>query len=462
MNSPVTPSLAVDAKPMAAKAAKTAQAGPVTDLEPRADTRPVTRMGFWVLIVGFGLFMAWAAFAPLDEGVSAPATVAVETRSKAVQHMIGGVVQKVLVREGATVKEGDVLVVLDDAMARASHQMVQQTYLAQRAMEGRLLAEASRARAITFHPDLLTATDPQAAQHMLVQQQLFASRRASQQAEIAAANQAIAGLEGQVVGMRAVLQNRKAQAELQKRQLSEVQGLAADGFAPRNQALMLEQQQAELRGSLADIETNVQRSLSAVAETRLRIAQREQEFMKEVSERLADLQREVDANHQRLLAITQELDRMQIRAPVAGQVLGLAINGPGAVVTPGQKLLDIVPQGESLLLDARVPTHVIDRIKVGDETEVRFSSFADAPRLVVRGRLVSLSADAVTEHLPTGSMSYFLGRVELTDEGRRALGQRALQPGMVAEILIKTGERSLLTYLLHPLTKRIASAMTEE
>ncbi|MBK9363542.1 MAG: HlyD family type I secretion periplasmic adaptor subunit [Rubrivivax sp.] len=459
MNSPVTSTMAVDAKPMAAKAAA---GGPVTDLEPRADTRPVIRLGFWVLIVGFGLFLAWAAFAPLDEGVSAPATVAIETRSKAVQHMIGGVVQKVLVREGSAVKEGDVLIVLDEAMARASHQMVQQTYQAQRAMEGRLLAEASRARSITFHPDLLRSTDPQAAQHMQVQQQLFASRRAAQQAEIAAANQAIAGLEGQVSGLRMVLENRKTQADLQTRQLTEVQGLAADGFAPRNQALMLQQQQAELRGSLADIETNVQRSLSSIAETRLRIAQREQEFMKEVSERLADLQREVEANQERLLAITQELERMQIRAPVAGQVLGLAINGPGAVVTPGQKLLDIVPQGESLLLDARIPTHVIDRIKVGDVTEVRFSAFANAPQLVVLGRLVSLSADAVTEHLPTGSMSYFLGRVELTPDGKKALGDRVLQPGMSAEVLVKTGERSLLTYLLHPLTKRIASAMTEE
>lgn len=459
MNSPVTQTLAVDARPLAAK---TAAAQTVTDLEPRADTRPVTRLGFWVLIVGFGLFLAWAAFAPLDEGVSAPATVAIETRSKTVQHMIGGVVQKVQVREGSTVKEGDVLIVLDDGMARASHQMVQQTYLAQRAMEGRLLAEAGRAKGITFHADLLNTKDPQAAHHMQVQQQLFASRRASQQAEIAAANQTIAGLEAQVAGLKLVIDSRKAQAELQTRQLGEVQRLAADGFAPRNQALMLEQQQAELRASLADVQINVQRSLSSIAETRLRIAQREQDFMKEVSERLADLQREVVANHERLVAITQELERMQIRAPVAGQVLGLAVNGPGAVVTPGQKLLDIVPQGESLLLDARIPTHVIDRIKVGDVTEVRFSSFANAPQLVVLGRLVSLSADAVTEHLPAGSMSYFLGRVELTAEGKKALGDRILQPGMSAEVLIKTGERSLLTYLLHPLTKRIASAMTEE
>jgi len=459
MNSPVTPSVSMADKPLAPKVIVDAS---VTDIEPHADTRPVIRLGFWVLVVGFGLFMAWAAFAPLDEGVSAPATVAVETRSKTVQHMVGGIVQEVLVREGASVKEGEVMIVLDDSAARASYQMVQQTYLAQRAMEGRLLAEAGRAQRIVFHPDLLNSKDPQAAHHMQVQQQLFSSRRAAQHAEIAAANQAIAGLEAQVRGLQLVLESRKAQAALQSRQLGEVQRLAADGFAPRNQALVLEQQQAELRGSLADIETNRQRQLSAIAETRLRIAQREQEFMKEVSGQLADLQREVVANHERLLAITQELERTRIRAPVSGQVLGLAVNGPGAVVTPGQKLLDIVPHGESLLLDARIPTQVIDRIKVGDQTEVRFTAFANAPQLVVHGRLVSLSADAMVEHLPNGSLSFYLGRVELTPQGRKALGDRVLQPGMNAEILVKTGERSLLTYLLHPLTKRIATAMTEE
>ena len=458
MSTPVTPSQVVDARPAPAKA----HVDRPTDVELRSDTRPVMRMGFWVLIVGFGLFLAWAAFAPLDEGVSAPATVSIETRRKTVQHMTGGVIKAVNVKEGSMVKQGDVLVVLDDGANRAVFEMGQQTYLSQRATEGRLLAEASRVGAIKFHPDLLTSKDPQAAQHMQVQQQLFASRRAAQAAEIAAANQTITGLEGQVSGLQQVLESRKAQAALQSQQLADVQKLAADGYAPRNQALQLEQTQADLRASMADVQTNIQRARSSIAETRLRIAQREQEYIKEVSGQLAELQREVEANHERLTAVTQELARTLIRAPVAGQVLSLAVNGPGAIVSPGLKLMDIVPQGETLLLDARVPTQVIDRIKVGDVTEVRFTSFANAPQLVVHGRLASLSGDAVVEQQSTGAVSYYLARVELTAEGRKALGDRLLQPGMAAEVLIKTGERSLLTYLLHPLTKRIASAMIEE
>lgn len=457
---PALAAAAVDAAPAANPSA--ADAGPVTDVESRADTRSVMRLGFWVLVVGFGLFLAWAAWAPLDEGVPAPATVNIETRRKAVQHMTGGTVKSVAVKEGSVVKEGDLLIQLDESATRAAYETMLQNYLGQRANEARLVAEARNAPSLSFHPDLLKSQDPHAAQHMNVQQQLFQSRRASLTAELAAANQSIAGLEGQLVGMQQVLDNRRAQAALQAQQLANVQQLSNDGFAPRNQALQLEQQQAELRASMADLQSNMQRVRSAIAETRLRIAQRQQDYAKEVSTQLAEVQREVEGNQERLRAIELELGRMQVRAPVSGQVLGLAINGPGAVVTTGLRLMEIVPQNESLLLEAKIPQQVIDRIKVGDQTEVRFTTFANSPQLVVHGKLVSLSGDAISEQTPLGMQTYFLGRVEITPEGRKALGTRQLTPGMMAEVLIKTGERSLLTYMLHPLTKRIAAAMIEE
>ena len=175
------------------------------------------------------------------------------------------------------------------------------------------------------------------------------------------------------------------------------------------------------------------------------------------------MRREVQANQERLAAITADLGRMVLKSPVDGQVVGLVLAQAGAgVVTPGQKLMDIVPEGETLLLDAKVPPHVIDRIQVGENAEVRFSSFADSPTLVVHGRLVSLGGDAMSEQVGAAMMTYYLARVELTPAGVKALGGRNLQPGMPAEVLIKTGERSLLTYMLHPMLKRVAAAMTEE
>ena len=434
----------------------------VDDVAVKTDTKSVIRLGFWVLVVGFAFFVAWAAWAPLDEGIVAPSSVSIETRRKAIQHVQGGVIQQVLVKEGQEVKQGDVLVVLDDSASRAGYESIRQNYLGQRALESRLLTELTGAGVITFHADLLRQNDTMAQQHMTVQQQVITARRAAQAAEMAAGEQAILGIEGQIVGMNQMLTSRRQQSDLQSRQLTNVQALADDGFAPRNQALQLEQAQAELRSSLADLEANIQRAKSGIAENRLRIAQRKQEYVREVSSQLADVRREVQANQERLSAITAELGRTQIKSPVDGQVVSLALSNVGGVAAPGQRLMDIVPKGESLLLDAQVPPTVIDRIKTGDATEVRFSSFANAPSLVVHGKVVSLSRDAVTESLGGLPHSYYLARVEITPEGLKALGDRTMKPGMQAEVLIKTGERSLLTYLLHPFTKRIAAAMTEE
>lgn len=434
----------------------------VDDVVLKTDTRPVIRLGLWVLVVGFGLFLAWAAWAPLDEGVSAPATVSIETQRKTVQHMQGGVVQQVLVKEGQEVKQGDVLIALDDQTTRATYEAIRQNYLAQRAFESRLIAEVSGAPKIEFHPDLLAAKEAAAALHMTVQQQLFASRRAAQAAEIGAARQTIAGLESQTTGIQQMLDSRRAQSVIQAKQLDNVKALADEGFAPRNQALQMEQAQAELRTGVADLQTNLQRAQNAIAETRLRIAQREQEYLKEVSAQLAELRREVQANQERLAAITAELGRTQLKAPVAGQVIGLAVSGTGAVVTPGQRLMDVVPQGATLLLDAKVPPFAIDRVQVGKQVEVRFTAFADAPNLVVFGEVRSVSGDVVSEQTAMGPVTYYLARVAITPEGMKALGKRSLQPGMQAEVLVKTGERSLLTYLLHPLTRRMAASMTEE
>ena len=438
----------------------------VTDVESvdlQTDTRAPARLGFWVLIVGFGLFLAWAAWAPLDEGVSAPAVVSVEMRRKTIQHLQGGVIKQVVVREGQRVKRGEPLVVLDDATVRGSYETIRQNYLAQRAQESRLVAEAAGRSTIDFHPDLEHADDPVAQQLMSVQRQKMASRQAALRAELAAGRQSIATYESQIAGMQQMLASRSEQARLQSQQLTNVRALSAEGYAPRNQALLMEQQQAELRASLTDLETSMQRARGAAQEVNLRLAQRQQEYLRELSAQLADVRKEVQANQERLAAVTADLDRMVIRSPVDGQVVGLALAQAGAgVATPGQKLMDIVPDGEALLLDAKVPPQVIDRIKAGEKAEVRFSSFANSPTLVVHGHLVSLAGDALTEQVGSSVSTYYLARVEITPEGMKALGGRQLQPGMPAEVLIKTGERSLLTYMLHPLTKRIAAAMTEE
>lgn len=407
----------------------------VKDLGEHTDTNSPIRLGFWVLVVGFGGFLLWTALAPLDEGVAAQASVSIETRRKTIQHFSGGVVRQVQVKEGQWVKAGDVLVELDEGVAKANYQAVRQNYMGQRATESRLLAELHGLSSIAFHADLVKASsDPLVFQHMQTQRELFQSRRASNIAS--------------TLGITTMLESRQAQAALQSQQLNSIRELAAEGYASRNQVLQMEQSQAELRSMVADL---------TASKSRVR-----QEYLKEVSAQLAEVRREVQSGQEKLAAVTEDLARTQIRSPVEGQVVGLTLGSSGGVVTPGQRLMDVVPKGEALMVEAKLPPHVIDKVYSGEQVDVRFSTFANSPQLVLDGKLVSVSSDVIVEPTPMGNQSYYLARVEITPEGIRQLGKRVMQPGMPAEVLIKTGERSLLTYLMHPLTKRLASAMKEE
>lgn len=427
------------------------------------DTRRPIRLGFWVLVVGFGGFLLWSVLAPLDEGVATQGSVSIETRRKTIQHLSGGVVHSVDVKEGQWVKAGDVLLALDESVSRSNYESIRQTYMAQRATEGRLLAELQSQPRIEFHSDLQKfASDQLIQQHMQTQIQLFSARRLSLQAELAAADENVAGLKSQLAGVTQMLLNRMTQAELQSKQIQSIRELAIEGYAPRNQVLQMEQAQAELRALISDLQANQNRLGRSVAEVQQRIVQRQQDYFKEVSSQLAEVRREVQAGQDKLKAVTGELARTLLRAPVDGQVVGMSVSATGGVVTPGQRLMDIVPKGEALLIDAKIPPHIIDKVYAGESAEVRFSTFANTPQLVLHGRLLSVSSDVLSEQTSMGVVSYYLARVEISPEGLQQLGKRVLQPGMPAEVLVKTGERSLLTYLLHPLTKRMAASMKEE
>ena len=429
----------------------------------QADTRSVIRLGIWTLIVGFGAFLIWAAFAPLDEGVPVSAVVSIETKRKTIQHLSGGIVEKVVVREGQQVKAGDLLVELNEGSTRANFEAIRQNYMAQRAAESRLLAEVSGHAKIDFHADLKVAEkDPVIQQHITTQTQLFEARKAALASELAAIKENIAALNAQLAGIDQQLQSRKLQADKQAEQLKNLRELANEGYAPKNTVLQMEQTQAELRAMLADLKANRLKTQRAIAEMSMREAQRKQEALKESASQLAEVRKEVQAGREKLEASGDELARVKITAPVDGQVVNISIASVGGVVTPGQKLMDIVPDSEGVLLDAKIQPQMVDRVRPGDQADIRFSAFAHSPQLVVEAVIKSISKDAVTETTAMGNIAYYTARVQITPEGLKQLGEHHLQAGMPAEVLIKTGERSLLTYLLHPLMKRVAGAMTEE
>ena len=366
------------------------------------DTRSPIRLGIWILLVGFGGFLLWAALAPLDEGVPCQGTVSIATKRKVVANLRGGSVEKVFVKEGQLEREGDVLMKLDAQTAKARYDEVHQHYLGMRATADRLIAEMKGAGSITFHKDLQSDLDRSLAeQNMQNQRRLFLSRM-----------QSLKIINDQLNGMKA---------------------LVKEGFAPVSQ-------QRDLELKISD-------------------------FMTNTASQLAQVQLEVGADAEKTRALAQELADTEVRAPASGQVVGLQIQSVGAVIQPGQKIMDIVPLNEGLLIDAKVSPQLIDSIRKGLPVEVSFFSFAHSPQLVVNGEVESVSRDIVTDPGVNPMMpgaSYYLARVFVTAEGMKTLGKRQMQPGMPVQVIVKTGERSLLTYLVDPLFKRITVSMKEE
>jgi len=429
--------------------------------EKPASSSHAMRTGLWALAIGFGGFLLWAGLAPLDEGVPAPGVVAIDTKRKPVQHLTGGIVKEVLVREGEEVKAGQVLIRMDDAMSKSSFESVRQRYLGLRAMQGRLQAEQLGQVSIKFHPDLLAAgKDPLILQHMQTQQQLLDSRRMALRADIQASEASIQGQEGLVRSYVGMLSSRRGQLALLSEELENTRKLVNEGYAPRNRQLELERMVADSNTAQMELQGNSARATFAINELRQRIIARQNEYRKEVESQLADVTREAQSEEPKFRAVSDELARNEIKAPVSGQVMSLAVQTPGSVVQPGQKLLDVVPENEALLLEVHVAPQLIDKVHNELPVDIRFSAFAHSPQLVVRGKVVSVSSDLIVE--PQTGASYYLARVAVTPEGLKSLGKHQMQPGMPTEVVFKTGERSLLTYLLHPLTKRVAAAMKEE
>ena len=419
------------------------------------------RIGLWALGLGLGGFLLWAALAPLDEGVPGQGTVTIDTKSKAVQHLSGGIVKEVLVKEGQIVKEGQLLLKLDDGATRANFEAARQRYLGLRAMEGRLLAEQQGLAKITWHQDVREALDdPQIARVALTQEQLYLSRRSSLQADLQAIEESVQGQQGLLQAYTAMLGNRRNQLALLSEEHKNTSELVKEGYAPRNRQLELERMLAESNASIAELTGNSTRAQRAISEMRQRAIARQQEYRKDVESQLAEVGREVEVDAQKYQAVWDDLARIDIKSPADGQVVGLAFQTVGGVIGPGQKLMDIVPAGQALMLEARISPHLIDRVHANLPVDVRFSSFANSPQLVVEGKVASVSGDLLVDN--RNGAGYYLARVAVTPEGLKKLGKRQMQPGMPVEVIFLTGERSMLTYLLHPLTRRLAASMKEE
>lgn len=439
---------------------------PVGDLpKVETDERKVVRFGYLTLALGFGGFMLWAALAPLDEGIPGVGMVSVDTKRKVIQHLRGGIVETIKVRDGQKVKAGEVLVTLVDTEIKTQLDITSGEFWQMQATQARLLAERDSLPTPQFPQDLITAAaqDSRAKDAMDAQRQLFTARRLALNSEQGALEETITGLQQQIKGVQSVQQGKKTQIELIEKELSSLRGLVEEGFVPRNKLYELERILAELRGSYGDTMATVARAQSAISETRLRKSQRLQDYRKEVESQLADVQRNVGATGEKKKALEEELERTVIKSPTDGAVVGLEIHTIGGVVRSGERIMDIVPEGDLLVVDARLPINLIDKVRIGQLADMHINIVMPGGAYpVIEGKLTKISADRITD--PRTGEPYYAAIIEITPQGEQELRKYKVtpQPGMPTDVVIKTGERTLLNYLLRPLLSRMNFGFREQ
>ncbi|MDN4054637.1 HlyD family type I secretion periplasmic adaptor subunit [Massilia sp. YIM B02763] len=435
----------------------------VAPLTVNTDARSYARIGWLIVLFGFVGFLVWACFAPLDKGVPMSGTVAKESNRKSVQHQTGGTIQEILVKDGDVVKAGQVLVRMNAITAKAGYDITEAQYLTARATEARLMAEQLGQKTIRF-PEELTkrANDPRVAEMMTLQSQLLASRQASLQNELGGVDENIAGLKVQIQGLQESRDSKKAQVGFLKEQLEGMRDLAKDGYVARNRLLDLERTYAQLQGEISEDIGNIGRAQRQVMEMTLRKSQRMQEYQKEVRTTLADTQKEAEAQGARMSAQQFELSNVDVKAPVSGTVVGLAVFTNGGVVQPGFKMMDIVPTDDPLIVEGQLPVNLVDKIHDGLPTELIFSAFNANRTPHIPGIVETVSADRSVDER-TGA-AYYKVRVKVSQEGAKMIAHHKMdiRPGMPVELFVKTGERTMMSYLLKPVFDRAHSSMSED
>jgi protease secretion system membrane fusion protein len=438
----------------------------VHDVEPltvNTDAGAYSKVGWWILLLGFGVFLLWASFAPLDKGVPLSGTVTKETNRKTVQHLTGGTVADILVREGDVVKKGQVLVRMNDVLVKSQADVAQVQYVNARASEARLRAELEGRKTLTVPASLAPIkNDPRVAQSLSLQNSLLVSRQSALQAELGALDENVAGLKMQTAGLQESRESKKQQMAILKEQLDNMRELSKEGYVARSRLLEIERTYAQTSGMLSEDIGNIGRAQRQVMEMALRRTQRLQEYQREVRTQLSEAEREAEALSSRMTALKYDLDNAEVRAPVDGTVVGLSVFTRGGVISPGFRMMDLVPTDDPMIVEGQLPVNLVDKVHAGLPVDLIFSAFNTNSTPHIPGRVTQVSADRSVDE-KTG-VPYYRMKASVTPEGKKLIAEKKLEirTGMPVDLFIKTGERTMMSYLLKPLVDRARTSLSEE
>jgi len=417
--------------------------------------------GAGIIVVAFGLAGAFAARAPLDSAAIAQGQIEVDSRRKAIQHLEGGIVEDILVRESEIVRKDQVLFRLEPTQARANAEMLRKQLDAAMAQEARLTAELDRKPAIAF-PDALLARRAIAETAVVIasEERQFTERRQSLDNQVRMLEARRAQTEQDINGRSRQESAMEAQIDSMAGEVDKVAPLAERGLYPNNRLLGLQRDKLKLEGDAGQTRADIARLTKQREEIGIQIDQTTQKFREDAAKDLAEARGRLSDLREKLAIAGGVLARIEVRAPVAGVVQNIKVAGIGAVVKPGDTIADLVPVEDRLIVSAQVSPLDVDSVAVGQKAELKFTSFSSRRVPSMFGRVESVSADAIYDE--KNRQSYYLARVAVDRATIPTAIASKLTPGMPADVLIVTGERTALDYLVGPLVNALSKGMREE
>ncbi len=417
--------------------------------------------GMWSFLIIFGFFGFWSAVAPLSSAAVSSGQVILDSNRKTIQHLEGGIIKEILVKEGSLVKEGDIIIKLDETAAKAKLDQLKSQYYSELAAQGRLLAERDNKPTIAFSDELLTQKDnPVVRDNVDSQTRLFEARRKSIDGQIDVLKQKIEQSKQEIVGLEAQAKSARSQMDLLQQEISVVRKLLKEGNAMRPRLLALERQSADLNGQRGEHLAMVSRSQQNIGESEIQMINIKNKFVNDVMSDLKDTQVRVSDLQERIRASQDTFARINILSPITGTITGLKVHTLGGVISPSEKLMDIVPVNDELIIESKVQVQDIDQVHAGLLARVRLTAYKMRYVPMVEGEVKYISADRFTDE-KTGA-PYYLARVHIPKKSLDDLPNVKLYPGMPADVLIVTGDRTLLSYLFSPIRDSFSKALREQ
>jgi HlyD family secretion protein/S-layer protein transport system membrane fusion protein len=427
---------------------------------PSDNFRRAAAIGFGIIFFTFGVVGIWAAVAPLDSAVIAHGVLSVESNRKTIQHLEGGIIRKITVAEGDQVKAGQILFEMDQTVPNANYEISRNQLYALEAQEARLVAERDKQTTIAFPADLASNTDPSAVRAIADETKQFYERRNTINGQIGILRTRIDQVKSSIEGVDKERASMEQQVALLNDEISGLQTLYDKGLVPKPRLLAVQRERAQLQGGIGRAIAEHSKAEKEMSEASLQIRQLQQQMDQDVAKDLTENRAKLADVRERYTVAQDAIRRVSVKSPVTGQAQNLRFFTNGAVVRPGDPMIDVVPSNEDLVIKANFSPSDVDNVQVGMKTEVRFTSFHSRDIPVINGVVRSISHDRMVDeatHQP-----FFLAIVNVDESNLPKRVRDRLTAGQPSEVIVPTGERTVLEYIWEPLSGALRRSLREE